>query len=319
MTRLIPYTRESLWTVPVERQDRLMGTTVYQRVHGLDGEHCCQLAHAEIARLEQLWSVFLPSSEVNELTRRAGLASLRVAPDTAAILTQARALHDFTDGTFDVTTGPLTALWRAAAAQGSVPTDEAVKSAYELVDGSDIELREPCEVKLRRPGQRLDLGAIGKGYAADRCIAMYREHGIRHALVDLGGNVALLGGRPDGSAWRVGLQSPGRPRGESFGWVEVRDASVVTSGNYERGYSFGTKRFGHLLDPRTGEPLTSETCSVTVVHPSSAFADALSTALLVMGSERGFDFALEHGIDAVMFDAGMIRLTPGLSSSFGMS
>lgn len=296
-----------------------MGTAVYQRVYGLDGVRCCQLARDETARLEQLWSFFLPRSEVNELARRAGVATLKVAPDTAAIISQARALHEFTDGAFDVTTGPVTALWRAAANRGSVPTAEELEAAHALVGSEDLEFTPPCEVMLRRRGQRLDLGAIGKGYAADRCLDIYREHGIRHALIDLGGNVAVLGGKPDGSPWRVGLQYPGRMRGESFGWLEVRDTSVVTSGNYERGYAFGTHRHGHVLDPRSGAALTNDNFSVTVVGPSSSLADALSTALFVMGSDRGFDFALEHDIQAVIFERGMIRVTPSLSSNFGMS
>jgi FAD:protein FMN transferase len=312
-------TRYSVSTTPAERYDRLMGTLVYQRIYGLDGARCGELAHAEITRLERLWSVFLPSSELNELARRAGAGTLRVAPDTAAVISQARALHEFTEGAFDVTTGPLSALWRTAAARGTLPTAEEERQARALVDGDDVELTAPCEVRLRRAGQCLDLGAIGKGYAADRCIAIYRDHGIRHALIDLGGNVAVLGSKPDGNPWRVGLQLPGRPRGESFGWVEVHDMSVVTSGNYERGYAFSTQRYGHLLDPRSGRPLTGDSCSVTVVNASSTLADALSTALLVMGPDRGFDFALEHDIEAVVFDSGMIRLTPGLSSSFGMS
>jgi FAD:protein FMN transferase len=316
---LIPNLRDSASTTPAERQDRLMGTTVYQRVYGLDGERCCELGHHEVLRLEQLWSFFLPRSEVNELARRAGVATLKVAPDTAAIVSQARSLHEFTEGAFDITTGPVTALWRAAAARGCVPTAEELEAAHALVNGQELELTAPCDVKLRRAGQRLDLGAIGKGYAADRCIDIYRAHGIRHALIDLGGNVAVLGGKPDGSPWRVGLQFPGRVRGESFGWLEARDTSVVTSGNYERGYSFGPQRHGHVLDPRTGTPLTNSSLSVTVVDASSTLADALSTALLVMGSERAFDFAVEQGIDAVIFDQGMIRVTPGLSSSFGMS
>lgn len=315
----LPLRRESLATAPAERHDRLMGTMVYQRVYGLDGARCCELAYAEIGRLERLWSVFLASSEVNELARRAGVATLTVSADTAAIISEAHALHEFTDGAFDITTGPLTTLWRAAAARGSIPTAQEQEAARVLVDGRDLELTMPCDVKLRRAGQRLDLGAIGKGYAADRCIAIYRERGIRHALVDLGGNVAVLGNKPDGSAWRVGLQLPGRPRGESFGWLDVRDTSVVTSGNYERGYAFDAKRYGHLLDPRTGAPLSNESCSFTVVNASSTLADALSTALLIMGPDRGFDFALEHDIEAVVFNSGMIRVTPGLSSSFGMS
>lgn len=319
MSKFRPYQREAVTAVPAERRDRLMGTLVYQRVYGLDGERCCELARAEVMRLERLWSVFITTSEVNELARRAGAGGLHVAPETAAIISEANAFHDFTEGAFDVTTAPLTALWRAAAARGSAPTAQELETTRALVRGDDLELTAPCEARLRRAGQRIDLGAIGKGYAADSCISLYREHGIRHALVDLGGNVAALGGKSDGTPWRVGLQVPGQARGKTFGWIEVRDASVVTSGNYERGYQFGAERYGHVLDPRTGMPLPNIASSVTVVDASSTAADALSTALLVMGGERGFEFALEHSIDAVFFDSGMIRLTPGLSDYFGIA
>lgn len=317
MIRLIPHVKDVVFGAPAERSDRLMGTHVYQRVYGLDAAHCCELARAEISRLEQLWSVFRPNSEVSTLARQAGLSAVKVAPDTLAILSQARSLHEFTDGAFDVTAGPLIELWRSAAARGVAPTADELDSARALVDGASIELHEPCKIGLPRAGQRIDLGAIGKGYAADRCIAIYNQHGIRHGLVDLGGNVAVLGGKPDGSPWRVGLQIPGRERGDAFGWLEVRDLSVVTSGNYERGYQVGKTRYSHLIDPRTGVPLPDDAFSVTVVHASSMLADALSTALLVMGPQRAYEFALEHSIDAVLYDAGVIQLTPGLFSMFG--
>lgn len=293
-----------------------MGTQVHQHVHGLDAASCCAAARDEIVRLEQLWSVFLPNSEISELARRAGSTALSVASDTAAILRLARELHDLTRGAFDVTAGPLIELWRAAARRGIEPTEKALGEALALVNAGDIELIEPQTVRLRRHGQRLDLGAIGKGYAADRCIELYRARGIRHAFIDLGGNVAVLGGKPDGTPWRVGLQTPGRERGECFGWVDVCDASLVTSGNYERGYEFGARRYSHILDPRTGSPLPDDLRSVSVLHASSALADAFATALIVMDTQSAFEFASDFGLAAVLFDAGTIRLSPAMAHCF---
>lgn len=301
--------------LPAECWDVLMGTLVHQRVYGIAGAFCTELARAEIERLERLWSVFRPDSEVSELGRRAGERPFSVSPETSAILGLASELRAFTKGAFDVTAGAAVELWRRAAASGRSPTASEVTAARALIGECVLEVSERT-VQLRRRGQRLDLGAIGKGYAADRCVSIYLQHGIRHGMIDLGGNVAVVGGAPDRSAWRIGIQIPGGRRGEYFGYVEARDCSVVTSGNYERNFELDGRQYSHVIDPRTGWPVPCDALSVTVMHASSAYADALATALLVMGRDQGFTFAQDNDLDALLFDRRNLRVTAGMARAF---
>jgi thiamine biosynthesis lipoprotein len=311
------HSKEDWIGTPAERQDLLMGTAVSQRVYGIGGELCAERVREEIMRLEQLWSVFRRDSEVSELARRAGGEALEVAPDTASLLAHARELNAITEGAFDVTLGPALKLWRAAAVSGRVPNGIELDAARLLVRGRDIELTNERRVRLARPGQSLDFGAIGKGYAADNCCAIYRQHGIRHAFLNLGGNVAVVGTRPDGTPWRVGIQAPDKPRGVTFGYLEVCDTSVVTSGSYERSFAFGGQRFSHIIDPRTALPVADRSLSVTVMSRSSMLADALSTALTVMGASAALRYAYAHELDVIVCsERDGISMTPGMAAVF---
>ncbi|MET0386584.1 MAG: FAD:protein FMN transferase [Polyangiales bacterium] len=315
MTFLFGSSQSPPVSVAAERWDFLMGTVVQQHVYGIAGERCTELAAGAIADLEQLWSVFRPDSEVSRLTRGAGGEPLAVAPETLAILGEARRLHQVTHGALDVTTRPITQLWKRAADCGHLPTVAEIAVARQLVDASDIELHAE-RARLRRAGQQLDLGAIGKGFAADRCVALYRREGIRFAFVDLGGNVALLGGKPDGSPWRVGIQAPSGKRGEYIGVVEARDCAIVTSGHYERGYQVGESSYSHIIDPRTGMPVDNGVLSVTVMHPSSLLADAYATACVVLGVERAVELARAQALDVLIIHTGGRVLTPGMARVF---
>jgi len=306
-------------SVPVsaaaEQWDCLMGTLVQQQTYGLGGARCIELARDEIARLELLWSEAHWDSEVNHITRYAGLRAYTVAPETAFVLRQVKKLHAMTDGAFDVTAGPLIQLWKRAAERGAPPTPSEIAQTRALVSMQDLEIVGQ-RVGLRRAGQQLDLGSVDKGYAADRCIELYRQHGIRHALVDLGGHVAVLGGKPDGSAWRVGIQAPGHKRGVTCGVIEARDCSVVTTGNYERAYDFAGQPYSHILDPRTGYPVSNDLLSVTVVHQSSFFADAFSTACMVLGAARSLELAQRLQVDLFLLCEDGRKLTPGMRRVF---
>jgi thiamine biosynthesis lipoprotein len=305
----------SAW--PVERSDRLMGTVVSQRAYGIGAARCAALASAELVRLEGLWSVFRPDSEVSELARCAGCQALAIDTDTLAILAAAKEFQVSMLGAFDTTVGPSLTLWRAAQARGSLPAAEEIAAARALLGSCDIELGPGLRARLKRSGQQLDLGAIAKGYAADRCVELYRQAGIRHALLDLGGNVVLQGQRPDGAPWRVGIQAPGRARGRSIGYLEAADCSVVTSGNYERHFEIAGHRYSHIIDPRTGMPVANDALSATVMAASSTFADALATACIVLGVQDGMTLAEALGARALMLDAkGGVHLTSRLQPYF---
>ncbi|HRA76750.1 MAG TPA: FAD:protein FMN transferase, partial [Propionicimonas sp.] len=191
--------------------------------------------------------------------------------------------------------------WRIGFADARVPAAAEVAALLELTDPDDVDLDDDSRsVWLRRPGMRLDLGAIAKGHAADRAAALYRAHGVTDGLVDLGGNVVALGRAGDGRPWRVGVQSPSAARGVTLGFLEVSDASAVTSGIYERVLEAGGRRYHHMIDPLTGHPFETDLASVTVLSPSSLQADIWATVAqrggLVAGSAA---VTAAPGIEAV--------------------
>jgi thiamine biosynthesis lipoprotein len=171
---------------------------------------------------------------------------------------------------------------------------------------------------LRRVGQSIDLGGIGKGFAGDRFLEIFKKYGISSAFTNIGGNVAAIGAKPDGSPWRVGIQHP-RQENSLIGLVSVADRAVVTSGDYQR-YFMGRdgKRYHHILDTSTGYPAESGLVSVTVVAGSSTAADALSTILFVAGMKKGLELLGRFpGAEAVFIDAALgVHVTAGLKQSF---
>ena len=246
---------------------------------------------------------------ISRLAAQAGHQPITVAPETAAILAQAQQLYALTHGALDITAGCLMRLWRSAVERGRAPTQAELTKTRALVGIADLEIGEGRRVRLRRKGQQLDLDALGKGYAADRCIELYKRHGVRHAMIDVGGNVAVLGSKPDGSAWRVGIQAPSGRRGEYLGYLEAHDCSVVTSGSYQRVYEVAGHRYSHVVDPHTGMPVDNDIESVTVMHESSLMADAFATAFMVLGSQRAFALASELGLDIMLLSGGRLQLT----------
>lgn len=296
-----------------------MGTVMAHRAFGRRAGEALRAVRAEAERLEGLLSRFIPGSDVGRVNRSAGTRSERVGEDTYAVLARAAELCERRPCLFDVTIGPLADLWRGRRESGEPPGEADIREALSPVDCACLEL-DPCKKSawLKKPGQTLDLGGIGKGYAADRFLGVFREHGVASAFTNLGGNVAALGAKPDGSPWRVGIRHP-RKEGELIGAVSVKDRSVVTSGDYQR-YFIGSdgRRYHHILDPRTGYPAESVLLSATVVAQSSMDADALSTMLFVAGREGGLALLEEHpGADAILVDGNLrVMITAGLKDCF---
>jgi thiamine biosynthesis lipoprotein len=231
------------------------------------------------------------------------------------VLRRAAAFSEMTGGCFDATVAPLMDAWDFR--RGAVPGEDEIARASSLVDYRGLTLyRMRHAAALKRLGQAIDLGGIAKGYAGDLMMDVFRRHGVRSALSNFGGGVSALGARPDGSPWRVGIR---HPRAEGLiGAVSVEGSAVVTSGDYERCFFAGGRRYHHLIDPRTGRPAASGLISVTVVAPSGLTADALSTALFVAGLERGLKWiGRTRGAGAVLIDEGMrVFVTRDLSSRF---
>lgn len=268
---------------------------------------------AEVARLEGLFSVTLPDSEIARLNAE-GAATL--SEDTEAVLAFALATAERTDGALDVTLYPIVRAWGFTTGDYRVPDDAEIAELLSRVGWRQVALEDG--VATIPQGVMVDLGAVAKGYASDRLAALLRDDGVSSGLIDLGGNIYCVGPKADGSDWRVGIRDPEDPSG-FVGAVAVRDCAVVTSGSYERYFiaEDGTV-YGHIFDPATGRPANSDIVSATVVGVQGLRCDALTTALYVMGLERAAALlpALE-GVEALLVGAdGDLWLTPGLKSAF---
>lgn len=296
-----------------------MGTVMSHRVHGEHACECLAVIQAEVMRLENLFSRFIPGSDISRVNRFAGIRREPVSRETFDLLSLALDYSARSDGCFDVTIGPLVDLWREAKKTCRPPDDRSIQKALVLTGHPDM-LLDPSDrtAGLARVGQSIDLGGIGKGFAADRVLDVYREFGITSACSNMGGNVAAIGAKPDGTPWQIGIQHPRRDDA-LIGAVSAAGKSVVTSGDYQRFYTDpnGT-RYHHILDPLTGYPANSELLSVTIVAESSTDADALSTIVFVAGLRRGMEILAGFpGIEAVCVDRELRAwVTPGLEESF---
>ncbi len=283
-----------------------MGTEMTHKAFGSHAEEALQAVADEAKRLESLLSRFLPESEIGRINGSAGMENERLSCETYEVLSRAAAFSNTSRGLFDVTIGPLADLWDYKNAS-VVPEEARIRQVLPLVNYRDLVL-DPREntAGLRNPGQSIDLGGIGKGFASDRFMEICAEYGVASAFTNIGGNVSTLGSKPDGSPWRVGIRHP-RQDGRLLGAIAVTGKAVVTSGDYERYFiDREGKRRHHLLDPTTGYPAESGLISVTVVADSAMTADALSTILFVAGMERGLELLRSFPqTEAVLVDTGL--------------
>ena len=296
-----------------------MGTVMSHQAFGLHAEGSLEAVCREIARLEGLLSRFLPGSDVSRLNRSAGIESVSVSLEAYDLLSQAVEWSRSLPGCFEVTIAPLVTLWSHGRESLVEPDAWSIRQALPLVSYADLILDPTATTAaLRKAGQSVDLGGIGKGFAADRLVEVFRGFGISSAYSNLGGNVVTLGARPDGCPWQIGIQHP-RQENSLLGAVSVVNETVVTSGDYQRAFTDRRgKTHHHILDPMTGYPAQSGLSGVTVVTHRSVAADPLATALFVAGLEKGLAFLSgQAGTEAIFVDTDVnVYITLGLSGRF---
>ncbi len=252
----------------------------------------------EVRRIEARWSRYRADSIVSAVNAAAGSArAVELDEETAAIVDFGARLHERSGGRFDLTAGVLRRAWDFRARH--VPTQAEIDALRPLIGWPQVRW-DGRSIALPRAGMEIDLGGLGKEYAADRAATLLQAAGVRHALVNLGGDVRVLGARPDGSAWTVGIRHP-RDSGALLGSVMLRDAALATSGDYERGFEAGGRRFHHLLDARSGWPAEGWQ-SVSVVAPACIAAGALATTAMLMG-DAALDFLRAEGVAWLAVDA----------------
>lgn len=284
-------------------------------------EYAVQKAVDRVAEIERRMSAFLPDSDVSLLRKHAGNGWQRVHFDTCHLLRKGAEFGALSQGAFDITVRPLTELWGIGQGKNDIPTESKIEEARRLVNYRDVHVDpNSSRAALEHPGQALDLGGIAKGYAADEVKRILQENHIQSALINLGGNVVALGSKADGSPWRVGIQNPLAPTGRILGSLDVTDQTVVTSGCNERFFLKDGVRYHHLLDPRTGWPAHNSLLSVTVVCPSSLDADALTTALFVLGLPKGMKLLKRMQAQAIFCTNDQkVTATRGLKNNFQFS
>ena len=275
-----------------------------------------------VADVDVRMGVDKAGSELDAVNAAAGRQAVAVSGDIFAVVAAGLRYGELTAGAFDVTVGPLVALWDIKGDSHLVPAPADQAATRALVDYGAVEL-DPARpaIRLLREGMRLDLGGIAKGYAADRAVALLAEAGVKRALVDFGGNIHTLGRRSADRPWRIGVQDPLLRRGEYLGILEVSDRAVVTSGVYERYFERDGVRYHHILDPTTGAPARTGLLSVTVVAEKSTDADALSTGVFVLGPERGMALVRTlAGVEVVLVTEDRhVIVSPGLAESFQLT
>ena len=247
----------------------------------------------EIDALESMLTVYRRDSEVALANQQAAAEAVMLSDSLAELIDLSLQLFEITNGAFDMTAGPLADLWSQSRRSGAMPTDEALRAALANVGSQYIRFEQKKQrIRFLRPGVVMNFGGIGKGFAIEAASCQLRLQGIENFLFH-GGRSSVLarGKRASGRGeefWRVGLVHPLRPT-ERLAEVVLQDRSLSTSGSQSQSFHYQGRRYGHILDPRTGMPAETGVLSATVLHPSAAWADALSTALFVMGPQEAMD------------------------------
>jgi len=256
---------------------------------------------AEATRLDRLMTPWDAASDAGRLNAAAGRGPLSVAPELADLLARSTALSRLTRGTFDVTVGPLVSLWSEAGARGELPSHAALAAARARVGASQLRVAGDGRVELAA-GAAVNLSGVAKGYALDRMLPLLRDADARAALLCFGQSSAWALGAPPGAAgWRLLARAPG---GGFLGILTLRDRALSVSGSFGGFALIGGRHFGHVIDPRSGEPLAEDRLAL-VVAPDATLAEALSKAVLVLGPREGLDLvAAQPGCEALLADAG---------------
>ena len=288
---------------PLSKSAFMMDTIINLRIYDKTDEGIINKAMDRLREIENRMSATIENSDISLINKNAGIKPVQVHDDVYYVLQVAKHYASLSDGAYDPTIGPLVELWNVndeEIERNSIPSEEEIKKALELVDYNDLELMEDNYVYLKREGMKLDLGGIAKGYAADEVKRIFKEYGVRSAIIDLGGNIYAVGDKGEGEPWRIGITNPFEPSGRFTGLLELTESSIITSGDYERYFIYNGKRYHHILDTKTGYPSDSGISGVSIISERGIDGDVLSTTLFVLGLEEGLEFINKmEGIDAI--------------------
>jgi thiamine biosynthesis lipoprotein len=309
-------------SVTAKRTQMHMGTLVAITAVGRTQEEANAAITAgfqEVKRLEQLLSTWIPDSELSQVNAAAGRSAVRVSLETMVLVRKSLQVAEMTEGAFNIAIGPAVDAWNISA-EPRLPTAEELAALKPLVDlqhvHTDVWERT---IYLEKPGMRIDVGGIGKGYAADQAVMVMKKAGAMAGVVALSGDIKTFGHLPDGGVFRVGIQHP-RKEGEIVAEIELQDEAISTAGDYERYFEKDGIQYHHILDPRTLQPARG--CqSVSVIAKEGIWADGLDTGIFVLGAERGMELVEQlEDIEAIIVDRnGRVLISSGLQNRVRLS
>lgn len=309
---------------PYSDQQFLMGTYVKVQIFDEDKKDILPKVYDRIKELDKKITVNEPGSEVDEINQNAGVKPVKVSEDVFRLIQESVKYSEESSGGFDLTVGPITQLWHIGFDDARKPSQEEIDTALKLVDYHKVKLDEKQQtVYLEKKGMSLDLGAIAKGFITDEAIKVLKTNDVTSAIVDLGGNVYVLGNSPRGKdgTWRVGVQDPNEARNTVVGSVAEKNKSLVTSGIYERNLTVDGKTYHHLFNPKTGYPFENDIAGVTIISDTSIAGDGLSTAIFSMGVKNGLAFVEKRpDIEAIFVTKeDHIYLSKGIRDNFKLN
>lgn len=311
---------------PYSDEQFLLGTYVRIRVYDEGKESALKPAFDRVKELGDKITINQKGSEIDEVNEQAGIKPVRVSDDVYTLVKRAYEYSQDSQGGFDMAIGAITQLWRIGFDDARKPSQEEIDQALKLVDYHKIELNDKEKtVYLKEKGMIIDLGAIAKGYITDEVVKVLKKQGVTTAIVDLGGNVYVLGHSPRGENqdWTVGIQDPNMARGSVLGSIKERNKTLVTSGIYERYLEVDGKKYHHLFDPKTGYPFDNDIASVTIITDKSIDGDGLSTAVFSMGVKKGLEYVeseLNNGTEAIFVTKDdKVYVTDPIKDTFKLS
>jgi thiamine biosynthesis lipoprotein len=319
ITIALIFTTREKEQVPITKEFYCFGTILQLKAFGKNSEKAIKKAALRLTNMDDKMSVFKDYSEISKINFNAGGALQKVSKDTYYVINKAVDYCKLSQGAFDITIRPIVRLWGIGREEERIPSGKEIEEKLKFVNYKDIVLDEESNsVGLMYENQEIDVGGIAKGYAADEVKKIFVKHKIKSALINLGGNVYVLGNKTDGSPWKVGIQNPLGSQGEFVGTVSASNKSIVTSGNYERYFMMEGKKYHHILDTKTGYPSESEIISATIISDLSIDGDGLSTGVYILGVNRALELIESlKGIDAILITKEKkIYITSGIKENF---
>lgn len=307
---------------PLSHTEVVMGTVCTIQIFDSKDTSILDKAFDRLKDLENKVSINKEGTELDKVNEMSGKEAVVVGKDTFNIIKSGLNYGKISNGNFDITIGPIVKLWGIGSENARVPSEKEISEKKSFINYNDVVIDdEKSSIFLKKPNMIIDLGGIAKGYAADEIKNLLIDNGVKSAMINLGGNLYILGNKPNGNQWKIGIQDPNGGNNDTVGNMLVNDKSIVTSGTYQRFLEVDGKLYHHILNPETGYPYENDLLSVTILSNTSMDGDALSTSTFALGREKGLEFvnSLEN-IEAIFITKDKeIYLTNGLKDKFNIT